>query len=373
MKKIGIMTMHSSHNYGAVLQAYAFQAKLDDMGYYTEIIDYITSIGRRNKELLLSDLSVGSFVHNLRTLMRYNKRKIKHNKFESFIKSFMKLTERSYSSLEELNRENFDYDCVITGSDQTFNLRLGGSRDDRLAYYLPFIKNTKKISYASSFGEHLSKFTDEDIEYARKRLSEYSALSLREESGASFVNRITGMDTEITVDPTMLLTKEEWEDVLTDKSFFNGEYILYYSVLADSWSVNEVKRLSKATKLPVVAPHLKNRFELFADFVRADDSGPREFIGLIKNAKFICTTSFHGTVFSILFNKPFYALKYGPGERLSTLLKTLNLTDRLVNYGESVSIEKMFDISFENANDIMQAERQRSVEFLKNALNGGDN
>lgn len=365
MNRIGIITVHTAHNYGAVLQAYALQVKLNDLGCRSEIIDYSTPRAEESKKLFTTKLSIGAVLHNLRTLSDYKNRKIRYIKFEDFIHNDMKLSEKKYKSASELTNENFCYDTFITGSDQTFNLHLGGNIEDRFAFYLNFAKDKKRISYASSFGEHLSLFNEQDIMNVKKMLAKYSAISLREQSGIDFVKKHMDIDAELAIDPAMLLTKDEWENNLVNKTVLDGEYILYYSVLADSWSVDQAKRLSKATKLPVVAPHLKNSFELSTNFIRLNDIGPKEFIGLIKNAKFICTTSFHGTVFSIIFNKPFYALEFGAGARLKNLLTKLNLNNRLVKHNEDINVENIFEIDYKNANQLLAAEREKSINFLK--------
>jgi len=369
MSNLGIVTMHSSHNYGAVLQSYALQIKLRDLGYNSEIIDYTTIKEKEIKSLFLKRISINSLLHNLRTLSNYSNRKKRYSAFEDFIQYNLKLSNKTYHSINELKNENFKYDCFVTGSDQTFNLYLGGNKEERLVYYLSFIKNIKKIAYASSFGEHLSDFTEDDINKIKQLLSQYSKISIRENSGIEFLKKHMNIDVQMVLDPTMLMTKFEWEKVLSEKTFMNGEYIFYYSVLADKWSVNQAKRLSKLTNLPIVVPHLKNRFEINTKFIRCEDSGPREFIGLIKNAKFVCTTSFHGTVFSILFNKPFSTLRIGKGSRVTTLLNKLKLGDRIVNHNDNINIKKLFDIDFEPSNDLIAIERKKSLDFLVESIN----
>lgn len=359
------MTLHSTHNFGAVLQAFALQTKLNELGYSSEIINYSTLRSEESKHLFKTKISAEAFVQNLRTLSDYKARKARYLKFEEFINREMKLSAKKYRTPEDLAKESFDYDVFLTGSDQTFNLYLGGEKQDRYAYYLPFVENKKKLSYASSFGEKLSFFNEQDIEFVKNMMSKFSAVSLREQSGVDFLKNKTGIEAETVLDPTMLLSKDAWGNIINDTSVLEGEYILYYSVLADSWSVEQARKLSEATHLPIVAPHLKNRYELKANFIRINDIGPKEFVGLIKNAKFICTTSFHCTIFSLLFNRPFYALEFGEGARLKTLLSKLNLLDRIIKHNENADVERMNTIDYYDVNRLIDDEREKSVEFLR--------
>jgi len=366
-KKVGLITIHSAHNYGAILQAYALQRKIFNFGYDCELIDYATAVDLNNKKLFRFSISLRAILNNLRVITHLASRKQRYKLFEDFINGNMILTKK-YDSVQKLNNEKLNFDIFVTGSDQTFNLQLSGEPSLRYPFYLSFVKDKPKIAYAASFGEKISEFTKEDIVFIKSALSEYSYLGVRELSGVDFIKHTLDREAKLVLDPTLLLDKNEWDGVATDRIFVKGDYILFYSVLSDGWAVRQVNELSRHTGLPVVAVHLKNRYELGSDFIRAVVAGPAEFIGLIKNAKIICTTSFHATVFSIIFNKPFYSLKYGAGARIGSLLNSLELTDRLVDYNTNISVENIYNINYERCNTLLMEHRADSQKFLMFAL-----
>ncbi len=238
----------------------------------------------------------------------------------------------------------------------------------REKHTLPFVKCGRKISYASSMGEKMNELQQQDKEWMAARFKEYDHISVREINAAKFINELTGLKPEIVVDPTLLLDAEDWQKLCTEKIKSKDDYILFYSVLSDSWVIDKVNQISKITGLKVIAPHLKNRYELSTNYTRATEASPTDFLNLIKNAKLVCVTSFHGTVFSLLFNVPFVSFKLGEANRLTNLLNKAGLSDRMITSDSEVQSDFLLDMDFENANKKIRVEKEHSWDFLKNAL-----
>lgn len=360
MKKVGIITVHYNLNYGAVLQAYATHRALVKMGVESTIINYINPIAKKSLQIF----STGSMINNIRALLFMKKRIKRCSAFKDFMKKNYRLTEPVFD-YRQLNEKIFDFDVYLTGSDQTFNLALSGEIDMRKTYFLPWVKNAKKISYASSMGETTKGLSKNNELWIKNALLEYSNLSVREKAAADYIEKLGVKRPEVVVDPTLLLSKQEWDEIAKPSNYTNDDYILFYSVLSEPWVVERVKEIAKKFNLKVVAPHYQNRYEIGSGFIRAEECGPAEFIDLIKNAKLICTTSFHGTVFSLLYNKPFLSFVFKEGNRIKNLLSMVNAGSRMVRQGENIDLDMLLNDDFEEVNHILASEKTRSIDILK--------
>lgn len=365
MKKIGIITIHHNQNYGAVLQAYALQEKLEQLGYDSELINFIPTSSARSMRLFSTSL-----IENIRTVLFLKKRIIRRQRFVDFFKKKHKLSKEPIYDYNNLKEDAFDYDVYITGSDQTFNLLLRGMEQERKMYFLPFVKEHKKISYAPSMGERIAALDEQKILWIKNALSSYDSLLVREKAAADFIAglNITPKAPEVVLDPTLLLDRSDYDKIEKRTKYEKGKYILFYSVLSDSWVVKKVQEIAKQLNLKVVAPHYKNRFEQTAGFVRAEECGPEEFISLVKNAAFVCTSSFHGTVFSLIYNKPFVSFLIGEGNRIGSLLDTVNMRSRAVRQNDDVDALKLLDIDYTEANKLLEDARERSKNLLIEAI-----
>ena len=367
--RIGIITEHYNLNYGAVLQAYALQETLVKLGHEVEIINYVYPLSQKYVKLF-----GGSIVEKIRTLLFLGKRVKRKNAFMRFIQRELHISGEMLEDSGRINAEELPYDLYITGSDQTFNLHLAGGGKHRETFFLPLIKNNK-ISYASSMGDKFSDYSDEEKSWLYDQLKHYKFLSVREEAAAEFLASLGMARPHVDVDPTLLFDGDAWSDFSRKTKYAPGSYILFYSVLSAPWVVKNVERIAKKTRLPIIAPHLQNRFELKSRFIRAEECGPREFVGLIKNAAMVCTSSFHGTVFSIQFKKKFLSFSMSEHGRIANILKKLQLEKCLVSEDDDVisRIGELDSVDFTNADAILQAERKRSVEYLQKAVkNGGE-
>lgn len=368
MKKVGVITIHKSHNYGAVLQAFATQHILKSIDCDVRFIDYETPTSKQNKKFLNFSFSLGAVKHNIRNILHpflFLKRK---KNFNDFIKNNLIIENKTYNSQNIAQVQNAGFDCLITGSDQTFNLALKGDWKERLPYLLPFKFSGEKISFSSSFGDSTEKFTDKQKEILKTALNGYSALSVREQNGADFIEKLIGERPQVTFDPTLTLTKQDWDSVASQEKNKNGKYILFYTVVSAPWVVDYVKNLSQQTGLKVMALHPQNQFEIGCNFKRVCDGGPAEFINYIKNAEYVITASFHGTVFSIIYQKPFFSLVLGEGGRIKGLLNGAGLGHRIVT-SENLQTQLLYENK-----DIIEAEkflenaREININFLKSEI-----
>lgn len=354
MKKIGVVTIHSDYNYGAFLQAYALIYILRKEGYQAEIIDYRKIPNHPRKD---------PFPVNI-LFKLINSKRIK--RYKNFIKPT--LGTKTYPTLDSImNKFDGEYDILISGSDQIWNPKCGGFINQlNPAYYLAFASNKKykKILYASSIGSYL--FNENEQQQIKNWLSEYSSISTRELAGKEHLQSFIDKDIKVTLDPTLLLTKEEWlKQAKPYKT--NDKYVLvYYMVELDevleyareianknNWKVGLIT--NQISKHPLVDLNFRN-------------CGPGEFITLVNNASFVVTNSFHGTAFSVNFQKNFISVyKKDSPQRAQTLLTNVGLSQYLLKNPKQISCLDL-NIDYKEATAILKKLRQDSLNFLINAI-----
>lgn len=365
MKKIGIITFHSAHNYGAVLQAYALQSKLEDatiINYRNNDIEKHYKVFNLYKGKNIIKI-IKSFCANI---VFYKRNKKRYNKFEMFLKKNIKMT-KEYFNEEELKNNPPKFDIYITGSDQVWNYEITNGIKD--SYTLNFGDNKiKRISYAASIGNAFLK-KELKKEY-RKKISKIDYISVREEKAKDIlIDSGIKKDISVVLDPTLLLTGNEWNNKILNMQNEKEKYILAYVVEPNEEYYKIVNYLSQITGLKVI--HFEKRGNKYKNVLRsAYTDGPLEFVNLIKNAEYVIATSFHATVFSIIFNKKFWIIPHKKtGSRVTNLLKKLNINDRTVeNLTEFKYIEIEKKINYKEVEQILDCEREKSINFIKNAI-----
>lgn len=384
--KIGIMTYIRTDNYGAELQGYALQQKLNMMGFHAECINVdkvpidaktfrqmaIKAIVNRFKNdpvqavpqvlSLVYKIIIGKLNKKEKTYLQSDR----ENAFEEFFNNAIRHTQ--HYTLEELYNAETDYSVLIAGSDQIWNYTRTSYLDP---YFLTFAKrNQIKISYAASFSVSVIP-KDKHVQYA-KLLQNIDYVSVRENQGLELVKQIGGRKAVQVLDPTLLLGKNEWLQIASNKFVFDFPYILSYSLNTSNnyWKI----AYSYARKNGLKIINLRHSFEKekIPD-CRMDifDAGPREFIYLLANASMVITNSFHGTIFSINFNVPFVAVLNQISEtnsRIFSILDKLSLNDRCVYDSQSCADSPSFDMSFSSANSILDIERKKSINFLLESI-----
>ena len=329
--------MHKALSYGSALQAYALQQKIQDMGYYVELIDYqypnkmhmIKKNGIRNYIVKISFLLI-QIVWGLPMLR-------KKRKFTKFYKTYYNLS-RYYPTADALTQVPPDYDLYITGSDQVWNAKF--TKQD-ISFLLGFVGNDKpKISYAASFSSSL--FPDEYKTLYAKYLSQYNAISVREKSGVNIVNQLVGREALHVCDPTLLLTKHEWDKLIDKPSIrIKQPYVLVFMLCYSFNPYPEARRIIHyiQRKLGIETIYLEGRkhdiFEPNSKIIKA--AGPNDFLCLVKNADYVITDSFHGSVFSAIFEKPLTAIidNGNSDSRINNFLIEIGSKECAVHYSDN--------------------------------------
>lgn len=388
MKKTAIVSCYFIYNYGSVLQAYATQKILDQFGIENETINVsgflqsfrkaqylyiiksgITSELFRDRLGKAKNIFVKNFLHNQYT-KNIEKRDIK---FNQFIEENINLSD-IYLSLDELSKQcNTKYKAVLIGSDQLWlpaNIAAN-------YYTLNFVpEELNSVAYATSFG--VASLPNNITESAKKFLSRIKHLSVREQAGQILIENITGRKVPIVCDPTLLFTGKEWLNVQNEEPVTNGFYIFCYFI-GDSLAHREFAcRMKKETGCKIVAlTHID--YYIKNDEGYADETpyniGPAEFINLIRNATYVCTDSFHCSVFSILYRKNFFVFhrytqdtRYSTNNRLETLLNIVNIPERILEGHESIQSCLDMKIDYDSVNVKLDNIRQISFNYLKKAL-----
>lgn len=357
--KTGVLTIHRATNYGAVLQAFALKTYLEKLGVETEIIDY------RSKHI--EDLYVNMFADYLsvktkiKNVLTWNEQKERNSAFKSFIEKELGCTDKtSLFSRQDMLGISDKYDCFITGSDQIWNPFCTGN--DK-TYFLDFISdNKKKYSYAASLGNIKNGFIQSD-EY-RSLLKNYSELSVREEKGKKAVEEMTQKSASVHLDPTFLLEKEDWNRII--KPVNKSNYVLVYSLTMPETIERMAREYAKENNKEIVFITLNN---LYSKKHKKEviTCSPEEFVSYFYYADAVFTNSFHGTAFSIIFEKEFFVEKNAnpnhDNSRLTNVLDKFGLEDRMV-----VSTPQKAEIDYGKVNDRLRAYKEESYSYLKNII-----
>lgn len=364
--KIAIVTMHRVFNYGSVIQTYALSKYLEEQGHDIEIIDYIAERFKyKNTLFYVNPRRNKSMIHKLFFITVALPGRLMHKHlFESFIKRSYKLTQDKYYSIEELIENPPEADVYITGSDQVWNSGFENKVDR--AYFLDFVpKNKKRISYAGSFGkEKLEECESEEI---KELINKYDKISVREDSAISILESIGRNDAIHVVDPTLLLDREEWDN-LSSERLRHEKYLLIYQLNPNEKIIEYARKIAIQKGLKIA--------KFGWDYIKPKGVDinfayrkPEDFLSAIKYADYIVTDSFHGTIFSIKFNRQFICIeppKYSG--RLYSILRKVGLEERMIR--GSLNINKVLTkIDYEYANIILKNEQKKAKDYLYDALN----
>lgn len=390
MKKVGIVSCYFKDNYGSMLQAYATQKILDNNNIPNETITIGGNKDFKKGKLkyYITQMFNFSFIKTKFGMIKFkfdksiNKKlkknvAIRTNKYREFRKEFnMSVPTTTYEDLTKLAKEN--YSDVVVGSDQLW-LPVNVVADYYTLNWVP--DNINKISYSTSFG--VSTIPKKYTELYKSFLKRINHLSVREDTGVKLVNSLSDKKAELVCDPTLLLTKKEWEEIATPKRIIKDKYILCYFLGKNIEHRKFAERLKKETGYKIVSLNHADEYVKYSD-VYADitpyDIGPKEWINLIKNAEYVCTDSFHGTVFSLLFNKMFFDFrryseknKNSTNSRIDSLLKVAGVNkERILTGTENIKKVLKYKIDFKLVNKNLNKFRKQSKEWLLNTLSEGD-
>lgn len=367
--KTGTVTFHASHNYGSMLQAYALQQTLYSLGVDNEIINLRTERQKNfyPKPKYLDTSSAKKIIKSILMLPYSGMLIRKYNLFEDFISENLNVSKEFSELTPDIEASLSKYDFLIAGSDQIWNT---SCYDFDWLYYLPNANNNA-IAYAPSMGpfanEQVSKDNHPKIASCLKN---FVGISVREEGTAEMVNEISGLKPDILVDPTMLLTKCEWEKNISDTPLIKEKYIFLYSPGLSDKILKVGKKLSKLLGISVVMSNFSISYTILTSgFKKVLACGPWEFLNLIKHSSIVLSGSFHAVVFSILLQRPFFALDGDKDNRICHILNKMNLQDRVVHEDDVKNvISYAYYIDFTQSVAVLNEEKTKSVEFLKKHL-----
>jgi len=383
--KVGIITILRVNNYGAELQAFALQKKLEKLGFDSEIIDYLYYKNWNFKDTKSSTPFVKqTFRQRIRYFALYrfsnllldkllpyiNKNvALRLERFKKFHLTHTKIS-KTYKSFNELYSAHLDYDSYVVGSDQVWNPSASSSIEPYFLTFSPKSKN--RLSYASSFG--VADIDENLIPKYRDMLNNIDHISVREKQGVELVKTLTNRDASLVLDPTFLLGKEDWQVVMKLYPNMPLKYVIIYQLTESPAIVQLALSIAKKFKIKIFRICKRAiKVEHNTGVINILDAGPSEFLSLIANATYVITNSFHGTVFSINFNTPFFSIVSASrknNSRIESILSVLNLSERLILDNNPIEeIDFLKEIDFVTSNEILESERIASVNFLLYALN----
>ncbi|OEF75421.1 hypothetical protein OA5_05970 [Vibrio cyclitrophicus 1F111] len=363
MKKIGIMTFHKAHNYGAVLQAYALNKTIQGLGYSVGFVDIqhpkiaegyrlVPKIGDKSALFTLK-----GYVHFLLDPFR----KIKRSRgFNNFIEDNFDLI--------PITDNNKHLDVVVLGSDQIWNPEYTNGFVDFHFGKIQGLRVEKIISYAASMGKTVLNQQQKDVFH--KLIANIDKLGVREHSLQKILKEEFKENSTINLDPTLLLDKNDWNEISKPIPLKQDEFILVYEVQPNSLTSYAIEQIRKKLGLKVIILAAKTNFKIPTESI--SDASPEQFLYLFSKASFVITTSFHGTVFSIINNVPFMTIGFGNDidARSSSILESLKLKERIVFSEQDIMrITNNLDVNFDSSKELLSDLKIKSIQYLQASLN----
>lgn len=363
--KIGILTFHCAHNYGAVLQCYATQEFLRSKGYDVEIINYRPDYLLEPYRLLKKRIRYRGFIRFIKDIIQeliiFPTRYQHWKGFRRFITQRLLLSQ----PIDDNSLISADYDAYLVGSDQIWNPNITQGFDKAYFCDFSFEKGTKKyIAYAASME---AKSLDLEKEwFYRRQLKRFDAISVREENLMKMLSPLVDTPIIHVLDPTLMVPRSMWNK-LTSKPFADDKYVVVYQVFPNDNTMRIAKHIADQISAKVVNVVANMANISFYTRHSHQNATPEDFITILRNAACVVTTSFHGTAFSLIFNRPFYTLKLNIGwdERSTSLLNQLNLQDRMIDI---TSNPKFTEIDYSKVDPLLDKLRKESQDFLLTAI-----
>ena len=366
--KIGIVTFYAANNCGAMLQCYASYAAIRKLFPDAEVrvVDFLHDTRRKAPSALnilrqsyRKNHSVPKSVFHALDSARERLHSHGASLFQDFIEQYADLDANAGLDAER-RLVCSGYDALITGSDQVF----AGCQP---YFFLDATQERQpvKVAYAPSFG-NLENLPDSQYQWVADKLSSFRTLSCRETDGCAFVEKLTGRACPLVLDPTMLLSAEDWLSIARrPEGVPDGGYVFSYELWRCSNTMATAERAARELGVPMVRAKYFNEGTKFYNRI-----GPREFIWLIAHAKHVITHSFHGSVFSALLGTPFHVLATtAPQARITTLLPILGLEDRRIRNCSEWDAARPQPTP-EAIQERLSQYKQGSLEYLRSALSG---
>lgn len=374
MKKVAVITLHTVSNYGSCLQTYATQSLIERLGFEAEIIDYWRlnnqlqyQVNRAFEGHALGRLApVWKRVPGAKNLASMPIRRMlekRRRPFDAFRSEYLHLT-RAYFSANDLEKNPPIADIYCTGSDQVWNSVWNGGFET--PYYLTFVPEGKKrVAFSASIGRE--SLDDWEKPLMKDALSKYSAISVREESALGLLTSLGINDARLVLDPTLMLTRDEWVSLATMPEKISEPYILVYQLNDNGKFDSYVTDLKDKLGIGVIkVSYLQKQKAAYATNLVAP--AVTDFLGLLLNASYVVTDSFHATAFSINCGIPFTVISPPRfSTRITSILGLTHMEDRLFGDSKGIAISEQRP-DFDNAGEILTCMRDESRSFLSFAL-----
>lgn len=357
MLDIKLITFHSSLSYGGCLQTIAIVRLFSKMGVDITVIDYENEFEARKRNGQL--FKHGTYKEILEYIIKdlFFKGKWCRRRAFGNIKSEYTSITKEYCNIVDL--EKLRADVFVVGSDQVWNGSITNGVDE--IFLLSFAGDSKRVSLSSSMGSYHPKHNEEEL--FKNELRKFSSISVREVYAKNILERIVGKEIDVLIDPTLMLSKNEWQNIAFRgiNHITEGKYILVFVINKHSTDMTKIYKYYKnILKLPVLKIMLNTYKSRSVDKVVAGPT-PEEFVELIGRASFVITDSFHGLAFSINMNVPFAFINVeGNNDRMSELLDNCGLLDRALKDNKMVDI----DCDFSTANTFLESERIKSKKWI---------
>ncbi|MEJ6951738.1 polysaccharide pyruvyl transferase family protein [Natronospora cellulosivora (SeqCode)] len=350
--RVANLTYHNANNYGAILQAYALQNYLISKDIESEIIDFYPNIKENRVSNSLKHKAFKYLINPKDFIIK----KRKQVKFDKFRRNCLNISSDIFYGDKQIKSNPPLYDIYIVGSDQIWNTDISNKSE---AYFLHFVKKGYKISYAASIGK--DQLNNVEKEYANKYLRHFDAVSVREKQLQRVLKTELSISAEHVLDPIFLLGKDEWKKI-EHRSRLPKKYILCYMMEFSDRLVKHTKDMARerdCTPLFISPSHSGYRGKQLKGL------GPCEFLYVFANANYICTNSFHGTAFSLIYKKDFNVIRHSSlNSRISSLLELVGLTERFLN-GNQYKTKK---IKYDGINDKLGIMIEKSKNYLNKHL-----
>ncbi|MDF2881126.1 MAG: hypothetical protein K0R54_1683 [Clostridiaceae bacterium] len=360
-KKIGIINHWQVNNYGALLLAYALEKTVLKLGYDVETISYLPDeVKYPWKTSIIKKIGFRTYIMRLIYFMIFIIPR--HFSFSNFRDRMV--TSTSVYNDKTICKLKDKYDKIIIGGDQLWNCKINYYNENN---FLPFIKEKeKKVVYAASIAQ--DKMREDLVDTFRELASDFYYITTREKRAKEIIKEITGINADRVVDPAFLLSSTEWENLAAKDGKVPDNFIFVYQVQSDTELIEFAQKLAKDKNCYIVYCPFPLKKQIKCK--RKPYISPEKWLYYIKNSRYVVTDAFHGTVFSIIFNKPFFSQisSYGKdtGSRITNLLEVFSLENRLLVDGKCDYINE--NIDYCRINKLIVQERNMSLEHLSSML-----
>ena len=366
MKRIGIITFHRADNYGAVLQSYALQKLFEQRGENVQVIDYRCEEIEKNYGCIEFPKIGYNIIAWIKRILywRYSRELIekKTKRFDKFRKDYLKLTE-PLKSHEDRMLVGERFDLIVTGSDQVWNPNITNGVDEWYFFNDDNMNTHPKLaSYAASLGN--TDDFDKWFKQIRSILLGYDSISVRERSAYLYLKeKLPEKNITVNLDPTLVIAPEVWYGITNSKRIIKERYIFYYDAAQNDTAKVLAEQIANKLGLKIV--HYNSTMYRTPGTIYAVDSGPIEFLNYIRHAEMVVTSSFHGTVFSLIFKKQFLAVAHPKlGGRIKDLLIQLGLENHIYVAEQEKSIELLKPIDYNITQERLNKIRLESSAFI---------